>query len=78
MLTSGDEFRRVVETLEAQKELSHEHLLALIDYQAACEYDEETGAAHHRITTFFQYSSHNLLQEIDCRYDEGGRLFEEH
>lgn len=40
LLFTAEELRRVVETLEAQKELSHEHLLALMDYQTASEYDE--------------------------------------
>lgn len=74
-ITTADEFRRVVETLEGQKELRNDHLLSLLDYQLSTDYTPEEGTQH-KVLTFFQYSNHNLEQEIDARYKQN-QLFEE-
>jgi len=58
-LNSPDEFRKIIETLEAQRELFNDHILSLLDYQAATDYDPDQGVRH-KVLTFFQYSSHNL------------------
>jgi hypothetical protein len=66
-LTSSEEFKKVVETLEAQKGLSHEHILTLIDYYTLSDIDDK-GQSHHKVITFFEYSSHSLIQEVEARY----------
>lgn len=71
----SQEFKKVVETLEAQKGLRHEHLLSLLEYYTLGECSED-GVASHKVVTFFEYSTHSLLQEVEARYAES-RLFEE-
>ena len=75
LMSSNEEFKKIVETLEAQRCLKHEHLLTLIDYYTAGEVGEDQLTCH-KVVTFFQYSTHNLLDEIEVRYSEN-RLFEE-
>lgn len=75
MLTDSSELKKVVETLEAQKGLHHEHLLTLMDYFTAAEYVHEAGVQN-KVVTFFEYSTHSVLQEVEARYAES-RLFEE-
>jgi len=56
-----------VETLEAQRCLKHEHLLTLIDYYTLGETGDD-HLSYHKVVTFFEYSTHNLLEEIEVRY----------
>lgn len=56
-----------METLEAQRLLSHEHLLTLLEYYTMAEVGDDQ-LSYHKVVTFFQYSTHNLLEEIEVRY----------
>ena len=64
----------MVEALEAQKELKHEHLLSLIEYNSTNEMTSE--GVKRKLVSFFEYSTRRLHDEIEVRSREN-RPFEE-
>lgn len=65
LVDSNEQFKIIIDTLESQRCLHHDHLLSLIDYEIRPE-ESESGITR-KIITFFQYSKHTLEDEINSR-----------
>lgn len=51
LVESNEQYKVIIETLEGQRCLRHEHLLSLIDYEIRSE--EKAGGICRKVITFF-------------------------
>ena len=73
-VSGHDDYKRLVEALETQRALSHDHLLSLLEFSSANEVTSE--GVRRKLVSFFDYSTHKLRDEIEVRTVED-RPFEE-
>ena len=74
IVEDNENFKQIIETLEGQKDLKHNHLLYLVEYHIK-SIQEETNSFH-KVITFYEYSAHSLMDELEERMKER-RPFEE-
>lgn len=74
IVQSSAELKEVVESLESQRSLKDSHLLNFIQYYTKAVVKDQVTS--HKIISFFEYSGHNLLDEVNFRLKDA-RLFEE-
>lgn len=74
VVEDNENFKRIIETLEGQKDLKHNHLLYLLEYHIKSI--QEDSCSFHKVITFYEYSHHSLMEELEARHKDN-RPFEE-
>ena len=60
VVEGNENFKQIIETLEGQKDLKHNHLLYLLEYHIKSV--QEDSSSYHKVITFYEYSSHSLME----------------
>lgn len=65
LISTPAEFKVIIETLENQKYLKNDHLISLIDYEAAAEPAFDTSSSQtgeYKVITIYQHGGQSLAE----------------